>query len=840
MKLQGFSIVFVLIILPLIFVLSYYIQLQVDTIRLQKAYDSKLLDSTYDAMSAFELNTANEDLSTVSDSLRTIIEASCNVFFNTLTTNLGMSNASRSYVEPYIPALLYTLYDGYYIYAPTSVPTVLTDNDGNAVAVGDKGVTTAGSGRYSYNPDAEDKVENYLTYDQVKNNGSAEDYGQLLYKTSTANRYTANLNNAEYKTKNVLKTYMPYSARYVQNNSGINMDITVVYTLDNYITIEGTIGNNYYTKSGYLIPTENVTFQAKTKEENGEDVNLEKYNQNDAQKYIEDGFPVSVVIDGNTIDTSVDYNPDDEQYPKSNDYYNNKIINSKDDIENAETYLRQIALGMADNATIENFLTSFNDEEDGYTITDPTNFSVGLNTVIEKENNEINLIQLELDKRSATIYYVKAYIFSKWIKDVENGILKTLRENSIVEISGQEYSSIQGNEIIEFVFSDANIFDVTNANSSDTARAVTEIPKDSPFYTHKSNIIRTSIQYNLNLAMTTYNQSWETLFDYKMPVMTADEWEKILTNVSIVSFMQGYSCGLKTYSNYMLVSSTNNEIAVSEENIYYVKADKFNDASTKYHRIDCEDLYAISNDNDYYTAVVSKDVKYDKIYDKTNTFLPYQYDHKNYACYKCINDTNYVKKEIFKLSDAKAKALQRAYYIGIGKARNNLYKMNAIAESEGYEIVYCTENTGSSTGRASVDLKKVKAIEFVFGTVYFTDLNEANVRFEVYKDPTRTEKLHKGDYTISQTANTTTVEVKILPYLDETLNFGISSSADLNTSMYFHNLAENSTVSPDGIVVTDLNTLLHNKATKAPKAETPAEPGDVYTDALKYIKVIYK
>ena len=67
MKLQGMSIVFALVIVPLILVLSYYIGLQVDTIELQTEYDSKLLDSTYDAMAAFELNTANEDLSTVSD-----------------------------------------------------------------------------------------------------------------------------------------------------------------------------------------------------------------------------------------------------------------------------------------------------------------------------------------------------------------------------------------------------------------------------------------------------------------------------------------------------------------------------------------------------------------------------------------------------------------------------------------------------------------------------------------------------------------------------------------------------------------------------------------------------
>ena len=99
--------------------------MQVDTIALQASYNSKLLGATYDAMSSLEINTANEDLSAVSDSLRTILEASNNTFFNTLATNFGMSNASKSSLEAYVPAILYTLYDGYYIYSPTEQPIII-------------------------------------------------------------------------------------------------------------------------------------------------------------------------------------------------------------------------------------------------------------------------------------------------------------------------------------------------------------------------------------------------------------------------------------------------------------------------------------------------------------------------------------------------------------------------------------------------------------------------------------------------------------------------------------------------------------------------------------------
>ena len=148
MKIQSLAVIFAIIILPIVIILSYFIHAEVDTIAIQTGYDTKLIDSTHDAMAALEINTANEDLSSVADSLRSIIEASTNVFFNTLATNLGISNAGNASVDAYVPAVLYTLYDGYYIYSPTRVPEILTADD-DVVYVGDKGVTCLGYTTYN-------------------------------------------------------------------------------------------------------------------------------------------------------------------------------------------------------------------------------------------------------------------------------------------------------------------------------------------------------------------------------------------------------------------------------------------------------------------------------------------------------------------------------------------------------------------------------------------------------------------------------------------------------------------------------------------------------------------
>ena len=60
MKLQGVAIIFIMIAFPMILVLSYYLGLQIDTIKLQTDYDNKLIDATYDSLVAFEINTAKD------------------------------------------------------------------------------------------------------------------------------------------------------------------------------------------------------------------------------------------------------------------------------------------------------------------------------------------------------------------------------------------------------------------------------------------------------------------------------------------------------------------------------------------------------------------------------------------------------------------------------------------------------------------------------------------------------------------------------------------------------------------------------------------------------------
>lgn len=119
MKLQHLSVIFIIIMLPISLIISAYTQSQIDTLVLQNSYDAKLMDATYDAIKAFDINTTNNDLSNVADTVRQDINAAISTFMTSFASSMGVAGGTDRYIRPYVPAILFTLYDGYYIYAPS-------------------------------------------------------------------------------------------------------------------------------------------------------------------------------------------------------------------------------------------------------------------------------------------------------------------------------------------------------------------------------------------------------------------------------------------------------------------------------------------------------------------------------------------------------------------------------------------------------------------------------------------------------------------------------------------------------------------------------------------------
>ena len=138
MKIQNLAVIFVIIILPISLILTSYVQNQVKTLELQMSYDTKLTNATYDAVKAFQLNTVNSSTSDLANSKIRDIQASINSFFNSVSTQFNLAGYNKDILKAYVPALVYTMYDGYYIYSPLTNTLDQEDSTGTTYKNGDK------------------------------------------------------------------------------------------------------------------------------------------------------------------------------------------------------------------------------------------------------------------------------------------------------------------------------------------------------------------------------------------------------------------------------------------------------------------------------------------------------------------------------------------------------------------------------------------------------------------------------------------------------------------------------------------------------------------------------
>ena len=335
MKIQTLAVIFVIIMLPISLVLSVYTQNQMTTLNLQSKYDSRLIDSTYEAIKTFQINTLANSSSDVASSKIRDIEASVNSFFSSVANNFGLSEYNADTIKEYMPAIVYTLYDGYYIYSP------YTNNINNI---------------------------------NVKEDSSYQNK----------------------QTLQGLKPYVYYSCRY---KVGSNSDFVITYSLDSYITIQGTINGVGVNKSGYLL--DNIIINGNTIKYR----NIEISSSENLQEYIaneESGTPELLqYIQKNGV-----------KYYKNNNNRVFSIVNGKRIYltdTTARTYINEINNNQSainyykkakeftdwvkNNNILKNLTFGNAVEENGNTITDKDGTVNGLsgNTKIFESDNNISI-----------------------------------------------------------------------------------------------------------------------------------------------------------------------------------------------------------------------------------------------------------------------------------------------------------------------------------------------------------------------------------------------------------------------------------------------------------------
>lgn len=244
MKIQNLAVIFIIIILPISLILTSYVQNQVKTLGLQVSYDTKLNNATYDALKAFQLNTFNSDTSDLSNSKMRDVEASANTFFTSIASNFNMEGYNKDVLKDYVPALVYTMYDGYYIYSPYT--NTLSANEQKDDATYSNGEKIYGLKPYVYYSCRYKKsdidvvitytLDNYITIqgkvngesvykygyllDNIMVNGDSVAYRQISIDEEVTEEFVDSTNKRQYVKINGVKSYKENDGSWYTNLNG--------------------------------------------------------------------------------------------------------------------------------------------------------------------------------------------------------------------------------------------------------------------------------------------------------------------------------------------------------------------------------------------------------------------------------------------------------------------------------------------------------------------------------------------------------------------------------------------------------------------------------------------
>ena len=568
MKIQDLAIILIIIIIPISIVLSVYTQFQISTIGLQSEYDTKLTSATYDAIKAFQLNTANSTMSDLSNSKLRDIEASIATFKNSIMSTFGLNGYTSEDLNSYIPALVYTMYDGFYIYSPY-------------------------------------ENKNYLYEIETKADGT-KDYK----RDENGNKIPLNNNN---ETIYGLKPYITYSCRY--RNS--DMDIIITYSLDNYISVQGTINGKYVNDEGYLI-------DGITKDSTGKITynGIEIVEEKELKEYV----------------------------PVTNADINNKTEYPYIKLNGTKYYYYQ---------------------GNPSTVTDDEIFYISNGQIVtqgEYKGEKARQYYDDIIRNNilAYEYYNEAYNFTKRVR--EQYRLDGLKYEDAIDAYKYEKDA-QGNVIQKRLWegNTKKIFESTSVNIENEM---------SSFNQHRLAVIRNKIETNLTIAIANYNRySKATDVRFQMPELKEEEWDLVINNISLMSFVQGLYIGGKTYNGYTIVNNTESKEVVLEENIYILGQDNY------YHKIG--DTYLTTATN-IKTGIPAGRLNLDfkrkirNINTSSTQQTVYYYPMQAYnASYNSIVTQNNMQtfNDIYEYINNQNDKLKSSFYIALGRERRSSYKI---------------------------------------------------------------------------------------------------------------------------------------------------------------------
>ena len=518
MKLQHLAVIFILIVLPIALILGSYIGGKMQTLSLQISYDNKLYNATYDAVKAFQLNTIHSGESNIVDSKLRDIEASVTTFYTSLQTNFEMSGYHVTSLNNYVPAVVFTLYDGYYIYTP------------------------------------------------YKNTIDSETADKLSSSTS-------------YKPDEMIeqiKPYVYYSCRYKKGS----IDVVITYSLDNYISIQGTIDDKALNKQGYLLSNVSNTGSASA-------------TYNGVAITPENILTENIYLDGQR-QTLPYIKINGVKYYRKNDGTVFTVMNEKAIVQNGFAW--------------------------------PTNDD------------------------SAVKYYQEAAEMKQFI--IKNGLID-LQVSDAVNLNGKKFGENGGESPFQNV---GKIFDFDHNGGIEA--------EDSNFNTHRVDVIKYAVERNLSVAISNFNNygGASTNVNFQMPELKDTDWDKITSNIGMITFLQGMNIGAKVYNGYAVITNTKNADVVSEDSIYIRTSDNIVHRPTETNlQVDANALGILNIDLERKSANSTTGLVY--YYPKVGTL----------SYYSIVTQSN--TNDNLRQALSQNSTLAKVYYTALGRERYSMYRV---------------------------------------------------------------------------------------------------------------------------------------------------------------------
>ena len=299
-------------------------------------------------------------------------------------------------------------------------------------------------------------------------------------------------------------------------------------------------------------------------------------------------------------------------------------------------------------------------------------------------------------------YYKDAYDFTKWFK---SSGLQDLNYSDAIDTTIDDEGNIRESQ---HIFGESNTRKIFDFNTSNTNFNDNIENESSSFNEHRLAIIRHKIEVNLAIAITNYNAySGATDNIFQMPKLSEEEWDSIIHNISLISFLQGMSIGGKVYNGYSIVTNSESKEVVLENNIYILGT---KDGQSQYYKIGDRGLtdgtvnitagaYAGSGSQTKSAGRINIEFERGTLNSADGTRKYYYYPlAKNNASYNSVIMQNEVNTydDIYEYVNNTNTNLKTAFYTALGRERASTYKSWADYVDTSIKVQSLPANTGGS------------------------------------------------------------------------------------------------------------------------------------------------